>query len=436
MASPTPTADGRYGAYALGVLLVAYVFAFMDRQILGLLVEPIKHDLKLNDLQISLLQGLAFAVFLSLAGLPIGRAIDTGRRTGLLALGIGLWSLAAAAGGLARAFWPLFLSRVGVGVGEAVMTPCAYSLIGDYFSRRRQGLAISVFAIGPYLGAGLALVLGGALVSLPGVARLGVRPWQAAFLAVGLAGFVPALWVATLREPARLGQGERPPTWQEVAAYARIHGGAALGVMLSQAFLSMATYAAFAWSPAMLIRTFQASPLETGRDLGLLSVACGSAGTLSAGLIGDVLRRGGAKNGRVIVLIAGVLAAGAAGGLLAAATGRDQVLALVGVFLTGATLASGSCPALLQEITPGRLRGVQHALAVLTSNLIGLGMGPTAVALVTDLVLHDERRLKLSLAIALPVMLAVAAVLAVAVARRYRASLAAMDENASKGLAT
>ncbi len=433
-ANPRKPAGG-YGAYALGVLMVAYVLAFLDRQILNLLVEPIKRDLHLSDVEVSLLQGLAFALFLSVGGLPVGRLIDTRRRITVLAAGITVWSLLTGACGLARSFVQLLLCRIGVGIGEAAMTPSAYSLLGDYFQARRLGLAMGIFSMGSYLGSGLALVLGGLVIGL--VPRgdlvlpvIGVlHGWQAPFLVIGPAGLLVALWLATLREPQRTGPlGAARPDWADVGGYFRRNRRSLVCVNLAVGFANMTLYGFTAWSPSLLIRTFHAAPSQVGVWLGLPLMVFGAAGTLCAGLIGDVLRARRLENGRVWVMAA----AAAAAAPLALAEPLMPTLAAAGaltgplIFLTALSIGSG--PATLQEITPNRMRGIQHALAVLAANLLGLGFGPTVIALVTDYGLHDERWIGLALAIALPAMLAVSAACAAAALEPYRASLARMAE--------
>lgn len=405
-----------YPWYALAVLILAYVLAFLDRQVLNLLVEPMKRDLGLSDTQVSLLQGLSFALFLSIGGLPVGRLIDSRRRLTVLSAGIAVWSAMTVGCGLARGYLQLLLCRIGVGAGEAAMTPSAYSLIGDYFPPRRLGLAMGLYSMGAYVGAGLAMVIGAAAVA--GAARgvvdlplLGVIPaWQVVFLAVGLPGFVVAAWVAFLREPRRRGsEGRAPPPWSEVRAYFKTDGRALVCVNLAVAFAAMAMYGLSAWVPSLFVRAFHWRASEIGHAFGLIVMVCGALGTLSAGLIGDRLRAGGVARGRLRVLVcAAVLAAPFA---LAAPLAASPVLclALLAPLVLFLTLAVGSGPAILQEITPNRMRGVQHALAVLTVNLVGLGLGPTLIALITDFGLKDEARLGAALAIGAPLMLAVSA---------------------------
>lgn len=179
----------------VAILMVAYVLSFVDRQILNLLVEPIRRDLAINDTQMSLLMGLSFALFYTVCGIPLGRVADTRSRRWLIAVGILFWSAATAACGMAKMYWQFLLCRIGVGVGEAALSPAAYSLIADSFPAERRATAISVYSMGVYLGSGLAFLVGGLViqfasaqgdVTLPVLGE--VRPWQLIFLILGVAG--------------------------------------------------------------------------------------------------------------------------------------------------------------------------------------------------------------------------------------------------------
>lgn len=204
---------GGYARYVLGVLVVVYVFNFLDRQILSILAERIKVDLGVTDAQLGFLYGTAFAVFYALFGLPLGRLADVWNRTRLISLGLAFWSAMTAVSGFAANFTQLALARFGVGVGEASASPAAYSLLSDYFPRRVRATVMAVYSSGIYLGSGLGLFVGGLVVdrwdaAFPaGTAPLGLKGWQAAFLVVGLPGLLLALAAATLREPVR-GQSE------------------------------------------------------------------------------------------------------------------------------------------------------------------------------------------------------------------------------------
>jgi MFS family permease len=417
----TPAGTWRRWGF-LAAILAAYVLAFVDRQVLNLLVEPIKRDLHLSDTQVSLLQGLAFALFLSVAGLPVGRLVDRGRRTAILAAGAAFWSLAAATCGLARTYPQLLAARIGVAVGEAV-TPGGYSLIGDLFPPRRMGLAISLYQTGPYLGGGLALIGGGALVALAAHWSLfGIGGWRLVFVLVGLPGLAVALLLACLKEPARTGAARTAPPPAEVAAYFRANLGAVVGLNLCTAAAATMSYGFSAWVPSFLIRTFHLAPPQVGAAYGPIVILGGAAGSLTAGLAGDWAVGRGWRAGRLGVMVAAV--ALAAPFAVAAALAPSAGLAFLLIAPTGylVAVALAGAPAALQDITPPRMRGVQHALGILAVNLVGLGLGPTAVALVTDKVLRDETALRYALASVAPAALAVSALAGLAALHSYGSS--------------
>ncbi len=225
---PRDPIGGGYARYVLGVLVVVYIFNFLDRQILSILAGRIKVDLGVSDAQLGFLYGTAFAVFYALFGLPLGRLADVWNRTRLISLGLAFWSLMTAVSGFARTFTHLALARVGVGVGEASASPAAYSLLSDYFPRRLRATVMAIYSSGIYLGSGLGLFLGGLVVdrwdaAFPaGTAPLGLKGWQAAFLVVGLPGLLLALLAVTLREPARgqsegIESAEEPRPWRAFA---------------------------------------------------------------------------------------------------------------------------------------------------------------------------------------------------------------------------
>ncbi|HZB93044.1 MAG TPA: MFS transporter [Stellaceae bacterium] len=402
-----------YAWYVCAVLLLAYIFSFLDRTIVGLLVIPIEHDLGLNDTQVSLLQGFSFALFYALLGLPIARLVDARDRRAIIALGIALWSVTTAACGLAQRFWHLFLARVGVGAGEATLLPGATSLLADYFAPRRRGLALGVFAAGIYLGAGFAMIIGGLLLRLLGerVVHLPVlgalHPWQTVFIAVGAPGLLVALLMAaTVREPARLGaarsQGAGLPLG-EVARYFWRNAKTVLCHNLGFTLLAFASYAATAWIPTIFIRVHHWSAASIGLRLGAILLIVGPSGTVAGGWLADRFEAGGSRAGKLLVgLIAslGLVVPAVAFPLVAS---PELSLALLVPFIFFTSAVWGLSPAALQEIMPNEMRGQATALYTGLVNLLGLGFGPASVAILADYVFHDPQRLNLACAIVTPI---------------------------------
>ena len=279
-----------YPWYVLAVLVLVYVLNFVDRQIVVILAERIKADLKVTDAQLGFLYGTVFAVFFAVFAIPLGRLADAWDRRRLIAWGTAFWSLMTALSGLVRGFGPLALARLGVGAGEASAAPAAYSLLSDWFPRERRGAVLGIFSSGIFIGAGLGLGIGGFIVdrwdaAFPaGVAPLGLHGWQAAFLIVGLPGLLLALWVRTLREPPRGGFGALPvapcpnpfrlflgemaavvPPFT-LATLAR-NGGGASGVAIN-----LAGAAALAAAAAVLTRLLGTAPQWIALAVGLYSV--------------------------------------------------------------------------------------------------------------------------------------------------------------------
>lgn len=202
--------DSRYARFVLGVLVVVYVFNFLDRQILSILAESIKADLRVTDAEMGFLYGTAFAIFYAIFGIPLGKLADVWTRGRLISIGVALWSLMTALSGTAKSFTGLAMFRFGVGVGEASASPAAFSMLADYFSPRVRSTVLAIYSGGIYIGSGIGIFMGGNIVAKwtelfpdPAMAPLGLKGWQVAFMAVGLPGLILALIVYFLREPIR-----------------------------------------------------------------------------------------------------------------------------------------------------------------------------------------------------------------------------------------
>ncbi len=315
--------EAAYAWYVVGVLTLAYMVSFLDRQVMALLIDPIRRDLELSDTQISLLLGLAFSIFYTLLGVPIGRLADRRSRRGIIAVGITIWCFMTAACGLARNFWQLFLARVGVGVGEAALNPSALSMISDYFPRERRGRAISVYNMGVSLGAGIAYIVGGWIiglvnsappVELPVVGEL--LPWQTVFVIVGMPGLVIALLMATVREPSRKGRiTVTDASGRETQQISIREALRFIGVrwrtygthMLGMSVVTIIGYGLFFWVPTMYIRTWNWDITEISFAYGLLNLIFGPIGVTLAGTIADRRYRRGEKDSLMRVCLAFML---------------------------------------------------------------------------------------------------------------------------------
>lgn len=433
-------ARGLAGWAAVFVLFLIYALAYVDRQILSLLVAPIRADLQISDTEFSLLHGLSFAAFYAVFGIPIGWWVDRGHRPALLAAGVALWSLFTCLCGLSRTYVLLFLARMGVGVGEATVVPVTYSLLGDYFPPERRGLAMGLFGSGVYFGMGAALLIGGALVeALQAIGPVelalvgSLRPWQLTLIAVGAPGLLLALLALALREPRRAGRSaaiaatdrERPPS---IWSHYRGSAAAILLHHLTVTFMVMSLYAVLGWAPEHFRRTFGEAASVSGMAIGLLVIIAGTAGVLAGGILSDALLRRGVGAARLLVLAGASLLAIPAALLFALAADPGSALAAMAIAILFISTLSSVGAAGMQELVPARLRGTGGAIYQLVANLFGLGLGPTIVALVTDFGFGEDDRLYASLAVTVPIMLALAAATALAGLGPYRRAAARVSD--------
>ena len=398
--------------WMVAVLMVIYVFSFIDRQILSLLVGPIRRDLAISDTEMSLLMGFSFAVFYTFFGIPLGRLADSKSRRGIIAAGLVVWSLMTAACGLAQRFWQFLLLRMGVGVGEAALSPAAYSMITDSFPRKRLATAISVYSMGIYIGSGMAYLLGGVVVGMASGQELwdlpligATRPWQVVFFMVGLPGVALSLLLLTLKEPYRR-DARRSATGAvvnvpvpEVVAYIRSNWKTFLCHNVGFALLSFSSYGSSAWIPAFYQRTHEYTARQAGVSYGLIVMLAGTAGIVFGGRVADWLSQRGYRDAK---MRAGLIAAvvWTPTGLLYPLVGDPTVsLALLVPTVFFASMPFGCAPAAIQEMMPNEMRGQASALYLFVVNLIGLGLGPTAVAMTTDFVFRDDLAVRYSLLI-------------------------------------
>lgn len=419
----------------VAILMVAYVLSFIDRQILNLLVGPIRRDLMISDTQMSLLMGLSFALFYTICGIPLGRMADTKSRRGLIAVGVLFWSAATAACGMAKLYWQFLICRIGVGVGEAALSPAAYSLIADSFPAERRATAISVYSMGVYLGSGLAFLLGGLVIQfasaqgnvlLPVIGE--VRPWQLIFLILGAAGVLFTLLMLAVKEPARrgVGAGVAVPL-AEVGRYIRANRRTVLCHNIGFAGLAFAGYGSAAWVPSFFVRTYGWDAGQVGIVYGSIVAVFGCLGIVFGGRLADWMTKRGCAdaNMRVGLYAAlGALPSVIAFPLMDSATWAAVLVAPSVFFLS---MPFGVAPAAIQDIMPNSMRGQASAIYLFVITLLGLGVGPTCVALVTDYVFADDQALRYSLLIVSVVAVVVAIILLALGLKPYRESLARLQ---------
>jgi len=433
----TPFPPPSYAWYVAAVLTLANVSAFIDRQILGLLVAPIRRDLGISDTEMGVLYGLAFAAFYTLLGLPIARVADRGSRRLVIGAGIVVWSVMTVLCGAARDYGELLLARFGVGIGEAALAAPAVSLLADYFPASRRATALSVYSLGIYLGAGLANLVGGALIGRLSANAMvvwpvvgAIHPWQQVFVLVGAPGLLIALLVATVREPRRrevgvgVAAGAAGHSIREVLAYVRDNRRTFACHNLGYGLLALVNYGTAAWLPTHLMRSYGWSAGRAGITLGTLTATVGVLGIIAGGRVADRMLAAGRTDAKMRVgLIAalGNLVCGAAYTLAPSATLSVAALVPYNFF---ASFAFGAAVAAVQEITPNRMRAQASALFVSVTTLVGLGLGPSLVALLTDRVFADDRAVRYSLLVVTSIGLAGAAALLAGGLSSYRRSVA------------
>jgi MFS family permease len=443
MNAPNPTAaefpGRRYAWYAVFVLTICYTLSFVDRLILAFLVGPLKADLHLSDTQIGLLQGLAFAFFYALLGVPMGLIADRMHRRNLIAAGVIVWSLMTTLGSVAGSFGSLAFARMGVGVGEATLAPAAFSMIADYFPKERLSSALSVYAMGVQIGAGLALIVGGLVVQsvmhLPDV-NLPVfgsmAPWRMTFLIVGIPGLLVAALLATVREPVRRrfpvpaiatrsGEGIR-----RVFAELRARWQSATGVSVIMACQAMSNYAFGSWAPAFFERVHHWPKAQAGLVLGSLTLGCGCVGLFVGGRLSDRWLRRGVHEGPLrvgLVSVAGV-ALTLVPAMLLPSAGATLALLVPAVFFLA--LPIGCSYASIQIIFPNEVRGAVSAVMLLVLNLFGLTLGTLLPGLLNDRLFHDDQMLGASIAITASIAALTGIVAALLTFAPYRRDFAAM----------
>jgi MFS family permease len=452
MADETGYPSRPYAWTVVAILIATAVLSYTDRQVLSLLVDPIRGELGISDTQVSLLLGTAFAVVYGIAGIPLGFLADRTSRRNLIFAGVVVWSCGTLACGFSHSFGQLFAARIVVGLGEAVLSPAAISLISDYFPPSRRGTAVGFFLSGIAMGIGAAILIGGGVLHvvelgvLAGTPLAGEPAWRLVLLLIGAPGLLWSLAILAIKEPARQttenptetvnaiadsdaavhaitqpGDHRRAdlggpsaatvvptsPTWR-TTTWARV-----IPIYLVVAAASLVDNAVGAWAPTLLIREFTRDPAQVGVQLGFLLTAGFGGGVLLGGWLADRAgSRGGWSYKLAVCLLSGLLILPVS--LLINPGQFNVVLLSVPLYfaLSGIVTACGFSAIL--DVVPNRSRGVAMAISFFLNVALGAGLGPTAVALASAHVFGASAGLgpAITLTVAAGYAIAIAALLA------------------------
>jgi MFS family permease len=423
---PFPPASAAW--YATAVFLLAATLGFIDKSIITLLVQPLRLSLAISDTQVGLLQGFSFALIYGVLGLPAGYLVDKYRRREMLAGGVVIWSIATAACGLASTFGELFVARIGVGMGEAILMPAIYSMLADFFPPKLRGRAAGIFTISTFVGGQGAFIVGGFVlkalhgqpVQWPVLGEL--QAWQSAFIIVGLPGLLIAPLVLSIREPARqfgkrssgLMAEDAPVTTRTfLARRSRLW----LTLFTAFAMTAFSAFALLAWLPTFFVRKYGLPASSAGVMIGSVMGPVGIIGCIASGAISDFFRSRRGERGRLDLLIMAAVICIPCMAFLPFASSTTTALVICGIYGFFNAMATAAMPAILQGLAPNRLRGKLTAIHLLLVSLVGMGLGPLVVALITDKVFHDDSALPYSLALTIAPGLTIA-LIATLLARR------------------
>lgn len=430
--------NARYAWFVVALLMLAFTSSFIDRQILTLLVGPIRADLQITDTQFSLLVGLAFSLFYAFWGLPLGYAADRYSRRWIIAIGVAFWSLATVASGLAETYWQLFFARMAVGIGEATLTPAAASLIADYFAPERRGRAMAVYATGVYWGSGLALMTGGMVLNLisamPGLSTslfADFQPWQIVFFIVGAPGLLIAALMLLIREPVRRGvapaadpSAAGPGGHPKLVTFMLRQARTLLLTFLGFSFLGVIVIGYLTWIPAIFMRSFGWAAEDVGLAFGMIVMIFGTGGILAGGWLSDRLLKAGRKDAPIRAGLYGGLAAIPFAIAAPLVPSAELVLVLAAIALFFATSTQALPVIAIQLMSPNVLRGRLASIYFLFGSILIFTAGPSLVAAVTDFVFRDDNAVAISLAAVCAIAAPLGVICLAGALRPYRRTIA------------
>lgn len=430
----TTTPGTRYRAisawFTVLMLCIAQVVSTIDRGMLALVVDPVRRDLGITDLQIAILQGFAFSFLYVIAGIAMGLIADVVNRKRLLMAGIAVWSAATLASGLAESFGDLFAARLFIGIGEAVLAPCAVTMIADLFPVSRRGKPMALYVFGSMIAFGVGSVITGFILQaapqgvFDGIGFLeGRAPWRIAFILAGGFGLVLAAGFVPVKEPVRVeakvmkgGSNSLRDSISAMLGNLQIY----LPFYLALALFGVGISVVFYWGPVLLARVFDYPVDQVSKMLGLGHIAWAVAGAVAAGVLTDLVARRKGPVGLIgvsaVVSLLGIPTSLA----VFAASGTAAVVLLSGVTFVSAIFGSAML-SVVAEVAPQRTRGLATALYAFFMTLIGASSGPLLVAYVTEQIFGSDEAVGLSIAIVGTMAFAACALSALLAARNLRA---------------
>lgn len=431
------TNNNGHAVYALIVLLLAYILSFIDRNVMAVLIGPIRQDFDISDTQFGLLHGLAFSLFYTVLGLPIARAADTKSRKMIITIGVFFWSIMTCWCGLVKGFAGLFIARMGVGLGEAALSPPTHSILTDFFTPKRLPLALAIFSLGVPIGAGMAYMIGGWVYGYFSAADPIVLPffgqmktWQMTFIAVGLPGFLVVLLMIPLKEPLRKGKLQSsqnseitPLSITEVFSYLWQRKGLYGAIFGSISTLSIFGYAIMSWYLESMIRSYGVDRSVVGPQFGQLFIVAGIGGALFGGWLTSAMQNKGYKDANMRMIVIAASAWFIPGVLAPFSPTSDIALWAIFPSLFFLNCYVGVAIAGLQLVTPNEMRAQTSAILLFMTNLLGMGLGPVIVGFFTDYVFGNDIHLRYSLALLGAIACPVAAIWAGSGLKHYRAAI-------------
>ena len=401
-----------YAWYVVVILFIAFTVSYIDRQIISLLVDPIKADLDISDTQIGLLQGFAFTVFYTFAGIPLGRLADKKNRKVIITIGMLMWSIMTAFCGLAKSFSHLFIGRIGVGIGEASLSPASNSLVSDYFPKNKRGKPVALYFMGVYVGVGLSFILGGLVVGM--VANAGdvimlpllgeLSAWQVTFIIVSIPGLLLVPLMATVKEPFR--QGTITADGKEVDGglaatrdFFKTHFKAYAVMFLGFGLAGSMAIGFFAWTTPLFNRIHGWETSRIGLTFGSIVMVMGTLGIILGGAVADKLLQKGHQHAYIKVAIWAILGAMVFAGAAAIVPNPYLAWALLCPAVACFGMPVALAPTAVNYITPNQFRGQAIAIYIFVVGLINNNIGPISVGVLNDYLFNDPMAINKSMLI-------------------------------------